>query len=78
MIELEIFHHSDETASLKSLGVDYDISECLIIKMAFLKIDAISPYIENGTNYSSIHTNGSEYICNLNYNELKKRLLVRD
>ena len=74
MIELDVFFHSDESYALKSCGVDYSLDSCDTRKMTFYQINAISPYLEDGQEYSSIHTNGAEYIATIKYGELKKML----
>lgn len=73
-IEIEVFHHTEETQTFKEIGVDYDMSNCGLRPVTFYRIDAISPYYENGKEFSSIHTNNSEYITPLTYTQLKARI----
>lgn len=75
-IELEIFYHTDETRALGGLDIDYDLSDCEKRKMTFYHINAIGPYIDEKRErkFCSIHTNNSEYISPLSYEEIKARL----
>lgn len=71
-IELPVFHYSEETAVLDNCGIDYEMSKNDINRMVFFKMDAISPYIENGKEYCSIHLNGTEYIAAISFRKMRK------
>lgn len=72
-IALPIFHHTDQSATLKDCGVDYTIADnCEIRNIIFYNINAISEYFENENKYTSIHTNNSEYLCPMNIERVRK------
>ena len=72
-IILPIFHHTDQSATLKDCGIDYTFEDnCEIREIIFYQINAISEYLDDGKSYTSIHSNGSEYISSLNIKEVKK------
>lgn len=73
-IELQIFFHTENTSRLNELGVRTDIAKTELRPMTFDNIKAISPYYEGGNDFCAIHTNGTEYICNMPYHSLKKIL----
>lgn len=79
-VTLPIFIHTDETASLNSLGIAVDIVECEVREMVFFNINAISAYTDDRYDlpspFSEVHANGSEYICALSIDKLKQKLGV--
>lgn len=70
-IKLPIFYHTDETTSLKSVGVDYQLEDCEIKEITFYNIDAISPNIEEDKEYCTIFSSGDEFTCSLSYKEVE-------
>ena len=75
-IKLPIFHHTDSSYKLKECGIDYSIQNtCEIRDVIFLQINAISEYFEGENVYTSIHANGTEYICTLQINDVLKLLI---
>lgn len=74
-IDLEIFFHNDTTSTFKDIGIQYDLSDCEKRVMTFYNINAISPYIDGGNEYCSIHSNGSEFICNATYSVVRNLLI---
>ena len=70
-LELPIFHHSDNTISLKDMGIDYSLSDCEVKPITFYNINAISVYIDGENEYCSIHCNNLEYICPQTHREVK-------
>jgi hypothetical protein len=71
-VTLPIFHHNDKTDTLKDCGIDYNLSDTEQRDVTFFSINAISSYYEDYESnlgnikqreYTSIHSNGSEYIC---------------
>lgn len=71
-ITLPILHHTDETTSLKALGIDYKLEETEVKTMNFYNINAIAAYVEDEKEYTSIFTNGTEWLCTLPHNEVVK------
>lgn len=60
---LQIFHESAQSCELERIGVNTPLQEHELREIYFYNINAVSPYYEDGVEYSSIHSNGSEYIC---------------
>ena len=79
-VTLPIFMHTDETASLNSLGIAVDIAECEVREMVFFNINSISAYTDDRYDlpspFSEVHANGSEYICAMSIDKLKQKLGV--
>lgn len=79
-VTLPIFIHTDETASLKRLGIAIDIAECEVREMVFFNINAISAYTDDRYDlpspFSEVHANGSDYICAMSIDKLKQKLGV--
>lgn len=71
-LEIDCFYHSETTASLKDLDIEYSLSDCDVRPIMFYDIDAISSYSDGIGDYSCVHTNGCEFTTILSYNELKK------
>jgi hypothetical protein len=72
-ITLPIFHHTDQSATLKDCGIEYTFEgNCEIRDVTFYQINVISEYFEDDKSYTSIHSNGSEYISSLNIKEVEK------
>lgn len=75
-IELPIFHHTDETKNFDNIGLEFNLADNAEIReMTFFIINAIAPYLEGEKKYSSIHSNGQEYICSLKYESVKDLIL---
>ena len=74
MIELDVFFHTDKTASLQELDLDYNVEDCEIRTMCFMEIVAIAPHFVGDKEYTTIHANGSEFICTMDYESLLKEL----
>jgi hypothetical protein len=70
-LEIDCFYHSETTASLKDLEIQYSLADCDVRPIMFYDIDAISSYSDGEGNYSCIHSNGCEFTTILSYNELK-------
>lgn len=72
-ITLPIFHHTDQSATLKDCGIEYTFeNNCEIRNVTFYQINAISEYFEDDKRYTSIHSNGSEYICKYQIENVRK------
>jgi hypothetical protein len=70
-LEIDCFYHSETTASLKDLEIQYSLADCDVRPIMFYDIDAISSYSDGEGEYSCIHSNGCEFTTILSYNELK-------
>ena len=74
-IKLPVFHHTDNSTTLKDCGIEYTLeNNCEVREIIFYQINAISEYIEGDNNYTSIHSNGTEYICTMSLNEVLKSI----
>ena len=73
-LEIDCFYHSETTASLKDLDIQYSLADCDVRPIMFYDIDAISSYSDGEGEYSCIHSNGCEFTTILSYNELKKAI----
>lgn len=62
-IILPIYHHTDESANLEDLELDYELSECDVKDIIFYQINAISVHKVDGKDYTHIHANGTSYLC---------------
>lgn len=54
---------TDQADSLKDMGMEFSLDQCELRYVIFYHINCISPYLYEGQEYCSIHTNGTEYIC---------------
>lgn len=69
--DIPIFFHTDQTAMLKDLNVEYSFEDCEVRQVAFFSIVAVSVYDDDkGNYYSSVHANGGEYISPLSKHEV--------
>lgn len=79
-VTLPILIHTESSASMNKLGISYDISDSDVRDMVFFNINGIMAYTDGNYSlpspYSEVHANGSEYICALSIDELKKELGV--
>lgn len=69
-IELPILFHTDQTTTLKDVGIEYDLFECEVRKMTFININAVSKYLDRDKWYSQIHCNGDSFICAHTYEKV--------
>lgn len=75
-LTLPILFHTDNTSTLKNVGIDYELEDCETREITFLHINAIAPYKEKGKEYTSIFTNGTEFICVMKVDEVLEKLNV--
>lgn len=74
-VELQIYFHTDGTATCKELDIDYHISECEVRLMTFYNISCISPAKEpDGFEYGIIHCGDNSFASVLTYEQLKQKL----
>ena len=78
-LELDIYTHTKETLEKAKLELDYDFSECNLVKSTFLVINAVYPNInDDGKELGTyICTNGQEITTPLAYEEVLKRINKR-
>lgn len=78
-LEIDIFFHTNETSNLDELEIDYDINDAELRKMIFYNINAISPYYgdNNDVNYTTIHSNGSQFITPFPIIQVRKMIYER-
>lgn len=79
-IALPIFIHTEESAQLQSLNIDFDVADSDVREMIFFNINSIAPYTDDRYHlpspFSEVHANGSEYICAMSIDKLKQKLGV--
>lgn len=73
-IELPILFHTEETRDLQKLGIECDEIDCKIRNQTFFNIEFISVRLAN-EKHSIVGCNGDEFVCVLNYETLKQKLL---
>lgn len=76
-IELPVFFHTDETASMIKLDIDCKISDNEIRPVTFYNIESISPYydsLEDGMEYCKVYTASDYFIANITYKDLKQQV----
>ena len=71
-IDIDIYHHTEDTETWQRIGVDYPISNAVLRKITFYNINAVSQCFDGDVEYSAIHANGNEYCCPLTKDELNK------
>lgn len=78
-LELDIYTHTKETAEKSRLELDYDISECKLVKSTFLVINAVYPNIDDDGKVlgTYICTHGQEITTPLAYEEVIKLINKR-
>jgi len=74
-IKLPILFMPESISHLESLGLDFNLSDCDLRETTFYRINAISPYYEDGVNYTTIHSNGDGFICPLTIQEVERIIL---
>jgi len=70
-LKLPIIFNTEETIIKASLDIDVDLVDCVVKDMVFYSINAISVYSESGVVYSTIHSNGDDFICSLSMIEVE-------
>jgi hypothetical protein len=70
-ITLPILHHNNTTASIRDLGVTYELKDCSVKSVTFYSINAISPFKDS---YSTIYVGDREFVCTMTYGELWDKL----
>ena len=74
-LRLPTLHHTEESARAQKMGIESPLSSCEVKEIIFYHVDAISPYTDtDGTEYSSIHTNGSEYLIDMPLDQLEQEI----
>lgn len=70
-IDFDIMFWDEPQVQLNNLGIRPDLLETDTRKVTFYIIDCIAPYIEDGKDYCTIYSGGSEYIVNDTYENIK-------
>jgi hypothetical protein len=65
-LELECIIHTEQTITFEKAEIPFSLNDCKKRKINFYVINAIAPHIEDDFNGSSIHSNGSEFLCDIN------------
>lgn len=77
ILKLEIFFNTEETSTLRNVGVDYTLRHCTKREMTFYNVNAISPYVDDdGEEYCTIHANGDEFIANASYGVVSNLIIL--
>jgi len=71
-LELPIFFENESTNELSKLGIDINLDDSDLRMCTFYNIDLITPYLDEGISYTHVHSCGMEFICNLNYKQVKQ------
>lgn len=75
-ISLPIFWHTDETANLSEIGVDFKMNDCRIKEITFYNIDCICSCDGDGDNekeiYTKVFSSGQNFICSKHIDEVRK------
>lgn len=72
-LTLPIFFKPDNWDTMKIIDKEPLMKDCLIKQMVFYNISCIGPFKDDDDNYyTSIHSNGSEFVCQLKFSEVKK------
>lgn len=70
-LELPIFHYGEDTLKLAELEVEVSLDQLDIKEITFYNIDAIGSYVEDEVEYGIVFVVGKEFLCPLNYEQLK-------
>jgi len=70
-ITLPILFDTENTSSLENLGLDFDLNDADIRQTVFYSINGLSPYIEQNKDYTTIYSNGYDFICPMNIKEVE-------
>lgn len=73
-LHLSIFFFTEETHSLEKVGITTSLEMNELREMTFYNVDCIAPHIDGDKEYCAIHSGGKEFICNLSYVEVNKRI----
>lgn len=73
-VKLPIFFKNDEFENAELCGKSLTYSQCDIRTIIFYDIECISPFEDDvdGKQYTCIHSNTSEFICQLPITEVEK------
>lgn len=72
-IDLMIFFLKDEDLNKEEMGINVPFEDCELRLLTFYRIDWISIHSGN-SDFTSIGSNGDEFICNERYDIIKNRI----
>lgn len=70
-VKLPILFETEETQTLKDVGIEPSLEDNEINIITFYNINAISKYMEDD-DYTNIYSNGMCFICNLRLDEVEE------
>lgn len=77
-IELPVFFLNDEQNALEKAGITKEFDDFDTFDqrpLTFYNINVVEPYKHNGGYpYCKVYSNGDYWICNIKYNDLKRKL----
>jgi hypothetical protein len=75
-VTLPVFHHTDETAQMKELDLDYRIGDCEIKNGTFYIINAVFPFTDpDGNEYAEVVSGENIYIVNMTADQTNQTIL---
>jgi hypothetical protein len=75
-VTLPIFHHTDTTAQMKELDIDYRIGDCEVKNGTFYIINAVFPFIDDdGSEYAEVVSGENTYIVNMTADQTNQMIL---
>jgi len=72
--EIAVLWNTDSTKALQDAELDIDVEMYEHRVMMFYRIEAISPNLSYGKEYTNIHIAGDSFICPISYKEMKENL----
>jgi len=77
-IELPVFFLTDEQHALEKAGIEVEEDDFDTFDqrpLTFYQISAVEPYKNKGEyKFCKVYSNGDYWICNIKYNDLKRKL----
>lgn len=77
-LSVMVFFVPEDVCRLRDLGLgdDHGIRDNETREVIFFRIEAISPYRQDGEEFGVVHANGDEYVTTLSFVDLTK--LIRN
>lgn len=73
-LELDVFYHSEDTATASNLDIPVDPLDLDTNKVTFYSIDNVQPIKIGNFNFTEISSGGDDFTCTSEYEDVKLRI----
>ena len=71
-LKLPILLHTEQTSQMEEMDIEVNYNDCPTGIMTFYAINVTGTFLQNGSNWTEIHSNGDMFISPMPESEIEK------